>query len=502
MDRKREPSPSGLRIPKYRRHKPTGLGVVTIAGRDVYLGKFGTKDSRAAYQRAIAEWLASGEVQARKRTSGGPELTVDALIARYWEHLERKHGADVAPVRCESDALAFRVLHALYGPTPAAEFGPRALKAVQAKLVRDGTPRRDRRRVQPKGLSRKEANRRVQRIRRMFRWAVAEELVPADLHHSLAAVEHLVRGELGAREQRRIQPVPWEHVEPILAHVSAEVRAMIELLWITGARAGEIVQLRPCDIERGEGTWTFRPTRHKSEHRGIVREIPLGPKAQEVLRPFLERVPQPEPDAPLFSPQCAEQERSVRRRIFRRTPMTPSQRRRRPKKRRQRAPGNAYDVASLRRAIERGVEQANCVRRRDALRRVFLDAYGPAASCWIDPLLANLPALGWPKEIGVEPIARLEALLARVDRAAAAAGDEIRPTTDVLRCRSLDALRALPLIPCWHPHRLRHSAATRIRAEFGIEAARVVLGHTSPGVTALYAEVDREQARRVAQQVG
>ncbi len=171
MDRKREPSPSGLRIPKYRRHKPTGLGVVTIAGRDVYLGKHGTKDSGAAYQRAIAEWLASGEAQARKRTSGGPELTVDALIARYWEHLERKHGADVAPVRCESDALAFRVLHALYGPTPAAEFGPRALKAVQAKLVREGTPRGDRRKVPQKGLSRKEANRRVlaPSVRRRFR---------------------------------------------------------------------------------------------------------------------------------------------------------------------------------------------------------------------------------------------------------------------------------------------------------------------------------------------
>lgn len=45
-------------------------------------------------------------------------------------------------------------------------------------------------------------------------------------------------------------------------------------------------------------------------------------------------------------------------------------------------------------------------------------------------------------------------------------------------------------VPRWHPHQLRHTAATNIRKEFGIEVARVILGHTSPAVTELYAEVD------------
>jgi integrase len=31
--------------------------------------------------------------------------------------------------------------------------------------------------------------------------------------------------------------------------------------------------------------------------------------------------------------------------------------------------------------------------------------------------------------------------------------------------------------PRWHPHQLRHTAATEIRAKFGLEAAQAVLGH-------------------------
>jgi integrase len=54
----------------------------------------------------------------------------------------------------------------------------------------------------------------------------------------------------------------------------------------------------------------------------------------------------------------------------------------------------------------------------------------------------------------------------------------------------------------WGPHRLRHNAATRLRREFGLDVARVILGHSSPAVTEVYAEVDREKAVKIMQQVG
>jgi integrase len=57
-------------------------------------------------------------------------------------------------------------------------------------------------------------------------------------------------------------------------------------------------------------------------------------------------------------------------------------------------------------------------------------------------------------------------------------------------------------VATWTPHRLRHTAATKLRREFGSEAARVVLGHRSAEVTEIYEEMDREMASEVMGRVG
>jgi integrase len=57
-------------------------------------------------------------------------------------------------------------------------------------------------------------------------------------------------------------------------------------------------------------------------------------------------------------------------------------------------------------------------------------------------------------------------------------------------------------VPAWHPHQLRHNAATRLRKEFGIEAARVVLGHRTAAVTEVYAEMDQAKASSIMGRVG
>jgi integrase len=54
----------------------------------------------------------------------------------------------------------------------------------------------------------------------------------------------------------------------------------------------------------------------------------------------------------------------------------------------------------------------------------------------------------------------------------------------------------------WHPHQLRHNAATRLRKEYGIEAARVVLGHRSAAITEVYAEIDHAKAADIMLKVG
>ena len=46
--------------PKYRKHRPSGQAVVTLDGRDHYLGPHGSEASLAAYDRLTGEWLANG----------------------------------------------------------------------------------------------------------------------------------------------------------------------------------------------------------------------------------------------------------------------------------------------------------------------------------------------------------------------------------------------------------------------------------------------------------
>ena len=55
----------------------------------------------------------------------------------------------------------------------------------------------------------------------------------------------------------------------------------------------------------------------------------------------------------------------------------------------------------------------------------------------------------------------------------------------------------------WHPHQLRHTAATEIRRAFGLEAAQLALGHSSAQVTdAVYAERDGSKVAEIMRRVG
>lgn len=62
------------KVPSYRLHKPTNQAIVVIRGKMFYLGRYGSIDSHAEYNRLIAEWLAQGAatVPERKGSVPGP----------------------------------------------------------------------------------------------------------------------------------------------------------------------------------------------------------------------------------------------------------------------------------------------------------------------------------------------------------------------------------------------------------------------------------------------
>ena len=54
----------------------------------------------------------------------------------------------------------------------------------------------------------------------------------------------------------------------------------------------------------------------------------------------------------------------------------------------------------------------------------------------------------------------------------------------------------------WSPNQLQHAAATEIRRKFGLEAAQVVLGHSSADITQVYTERNQKLAAEVIKQIG
>jgi integrase len=277
-----------MRIPPYPA-KPHGSGQARIrhAGRDIYLGKFGSKESISKYQQFLAT-LVSG-IQAAPPTSAGPvKYTIWELVdshRRWAEQRYVKNGKPTTSLRLFK--LSLSVVLQMFGDRYTNDFGPSCLIQCRASMVQ-------------KGWSQRSINQQVSRIRAVWKWGVSREMVRPETLVALQSVPFLRRGEDGARVCTPVSPVPQEHIDAVRVLVTPAVRAMIDLQLLTAMRPGEVLQMRTCDIRPSfGGIWIYIPSSHKTEHRGRCRQILLGPKAQQLLTAWM----RPEnPEGFLFSP--------------------------------------------------------------------------------------------------------------------------------------------------------------------------------------------------------
>lgn len=94
-------------VPKYSRHKASGQAVVTIQGKDHYLGRFGSPASKLEYDRLIGEWMAAG--RPIYATPAPQALTIVELIVRYWDYAKVHYIKDDRPTseqHCIRSAVA------------------------------------------------------------------------------------------------------------------------------------------------------------------------------------------------------------------------------------------------------------------------------------------------------------------------------------------------------------------------------------------------------------
>ena len=405
-------------IPAYRPRKGYSQAIVTLTDavtgkrKDYWLGEHGTPASYEAYHRILVEWESGG----RRLPSPVPEITrsnghlsIGAVIDAYQKYVETTY-------KRPSQQTIFMVLSLLrrfHGTTPAEDFGPKRLRELREQMIRgdlNGDPPR-------KPWSRTTINKAMHQIAALFKWAASNEMISATIYQHLKTLSALRRGLSLATEPKPVRPVPMEVVAATKKHLSRQVKALLDLQLCTGARGGELFDLRPMDLEidKKKRIWLVRPSEHKTAHHGHDRVIYLGPKAQASLKPFLVNRPA---DRYLFSPREAEAERRLKAAGRRKTPLkygngNGTNRIDNP----QWKPGDRYNAASYRCAIGRACERAG--------------------------------------------------------------------------------------VQSWHPHQLRHTAATIIRRDFGLETARIILGHSSAMVTdAVYAQRDMERVVHVMRKIG
>jgi integrase len=370
----------GKKLPKLCIHKAKNLYYIRLAGKIYYLGKVdGSPEAEQRAERERLRILNEYQANGAARTLAQSSPTIAMLALAYARHAgERyRHPDGRATSEVKSIQLALRPLVALYGSHRVADFSAEQLEALQRAMATGSwlteEEVKDCRRPNGPGWCRNLTNANTRRIQRMFTWGLTRRLVPAALAAELAAVPGLRAGQFGARETAAVMPAPADAVEVVRGRVNHVVRAMIDVQLLTAARPGEVCSMRPCDIDRtGKlasqllgitvdpgSVWIYLPgldagaggisqPGHKTAHHGIHRFVPIGPRAQEVLRPFLE---DRAPDAYLFSPAEGEAQRDAERRANRKTPLTPSQRARRPKANPQRAPRDRYDPVSYAHAI-------------------------------------------------------------------------------------------------------------------------------------------------------
>jgi integrase len=426
-----------FRIPRMTHHKASDQAVVRLSGQDFYLGPWRSRTAKIEYDRRIAEWLANG----RRPPAGEGGLKIVQILADFMDHAQVYYRLPDGSPSTEIDSFryAMKPLRRLYGHTLADEFGPLALKVVRQAMIEQN-------------WCRSHVNHQIGRIKRIFKWAVENEKVSPSVLHGLQAVAGLRAGRADTRESEPVKPVSEQQINETLPLVSRQVGAMIRLQQLAGMRPGEVTSMRGIDIDMSGKLWVYRPLRHKTQYLGHERMIFLGPKAQDIIRPFLKT----DLTAFLFSPAEAEAERREKLHKERKTPLfcgnkPGSNVKRRPRKN----PADRYGIGAYARAITY------------ACSRLY-------------PLPPHLHRKR-RADGRMETPKQWQARLAPNERA---------------------EIKAWRKMHNWHPHQLRHAAATNLRKAYGLEPAQVILGHKTLTVTQVYAEKNVEAAMRIMAEVG
>lgn len=267
------------RVPKYAHHKATNQARIRVNGKTVWLGVFGSAESKARYAEVVAR-IAEGASPNTRTPTPTPTTTRDPLmvgecIARYYAHARGYYVKPTGEPTGEHVSIgwALKPLAARFDTLPVQDFGPLRLQQVRDDLIKAG-------------WTRYSINKAVGLIRRCFTWCASQELCRPEIAMGLKTVTALKEGRSGAREKPPVGPVDDARIEATIPLLTPTMADALRLMRATGCRPGEVCAMKASEINRDDpACWWYRPTSHKCSHKHKDRVIPLGARAQEIVRP-------------------------------------------------------------------------------------------------------------------------------------------------------------------------------------------------------------------------
>ena len=130
------------RLPKYSLHKPSGQAKVRYGGKDKYLGKYGSPESKEAYARFIASMPKPSNQAIKAEPAPGVVLLVGECVLRFEVHARTYYARDGVPTGEHiTIRYALRPLISRFSDLRVTEFGPKKLKMVREDMIRLGWSR-------------------------------------------------------------------------------------------------------------------------------------------------------------------------------------------------------------------------------------------------------------------------------------------------------------------------------------------------------------------------
>jgi len=347
------------KAPSLRYHL-SGQSVVTIDGRDFYLGRHNSPESLARYAVLIGIYQAGGLTLPEGFDLSALDDRVAVLTSL--SPVAASTHQEAEPIRVRHVTAAYRLVAATKYASNAQELA--RIDKLTAELDTEAGDlltteygpmklQQQRQRWIDAGLSRLYCNRLTNLVIRMFRHAVSQELTAVAVVERLRSVEPLRAGQTTAVELEPVRPVAIGDVRATAAYLSPVLRAMIRVHLGTGMRPSEVCRMRPCDIDRTGNDWIYRPAKHKSAHRGAVKAVPIVGDARAAIEDYFNRPA----DAFLFSPAESMSWFRAQQRAARKSKVQPSQADR-SKAKPERQPGGCFTPTSYRQAIQRAAKRA------------------------------------------------------------------------------------------------------------------------------------------------